>query len=76
MKKTLALICLAVCLVAAGCGAGRTASSRQATTAQNQQIYEVYRQYMEATNQERRQAGLPPLEIRSYEDFRRAPGTD
>jgi hypothetical protein len=39
-------------------------------------VYEIYRQYMEATNVERQQAGLPPLTIRSYEEFRRAPGTD
>ncbi len=76
MKKLLALICLAVCLAAAGCGAGRTASSRQAAAVQDQEIYEVYRQYMEAMNQQRRQADLPPLEIRSYEAFRRDPSTD
>jgi hypothetical protein len=75
MKKLLALISLFACLNAGGC-AGRTRMSPQARAEQNQQVYEIYRQYMEATNQERQQAGLPPLTIRSYEEFRLAPGTD
>lgn len=76
MKTPLALVCLCACLASAGCGAGRTASPHQAAAVQDQQIYELYRQYMAALNQQRRQAGLPPLAIRSYEDFRRSPGTD
>lgn len=76
MKKPLALMCLCAYLAATGCGAGRTPPPRGATAAQDQQIYELYRQYMEVLNQERQQAGLPPLTVRSYEDFRRAPGTD
>jgi uncharacterized protein YkwD len=76
MKKLLALISIAACLTAGARAAGRTRASRQAQAEQNQQVYEIYRQYMEAMNQERRQAGLPPLTIRSYEEFRRAPGTD
>jgi hypothetical protein len=76
MKKALALICLCACLAAAGCGAGRNVSARQAAAVQNQQIYEIYRQYMEAMNQQRKEAGLPPLPIRSYEAFSRAPGTE
>jgi hypothetical protein len=76
MKKLLALICLAACLTAGGCAAGRARTTPQARAEQNQQVYEIYRQYMEAMNQERQQAGLPPLTIRSYEEFRRAPGTD
>ncbi|MFW6112725.1 MAG: hypothetical protein ACOC8G_00255 [Thermodesulfobacteriota bacterium] len=76
MKTIPALVCLCACLAAAGCGPGRSASAPKATAVQNQQIYQLYRQYMEALNQQRRQADLPPLEIRSYEAFRRHPGTD
>jgi uncharacterized protein YkwD len=76
MKKLLALISIAACLTAGACAAGRSRTSPQAQAEQNQQVYEIYRQYMEAMNQERQQAGLPPLTIRSYEEFRRAPGTD
>jgi hypothetical protein len=76
MKKTIILISLGACLMAAGCAAGRTSTPPQARAEQNQQVYEIYRQYMAATNVERQAAGLPPLPIRSYDEFRRAPGTD
>jgi uncharacterized protein YkwD len=76
MKKLVALISIAACLIAGACAAGRTKVSPRDRAEQNQQVYEIYRQYMEATNVERQQAGLPPLTIRSYEEFRRAPGTD
>jgi hypothetical protein len=76
VKKFVALISLGACLVAGGCAAGRTGTTVKARAEQNQQVYEIYRQYMEATNQQRQEAGLPPLTIRSYEEFRRAPGTD
>ncbi len=75
MKK-LALISLFACLLAGGCGAGRTGTAPRSRAEQNQQVYELYRQYMEATNQERQEAGLSPLTIRSYEEFRRSPGAD
>lgn len=76
MKKTLALMCLCACLAAVGCGAGQTAPQRDAAEAQDQQIYELYRQYIEALNKNRQQAGLPPLPVRSYEAFRRVPSAD
>jgi hypothetical protein len=76
MKKLVALISLAACLIAGGCAAGRTGNSPQARAEQNQRVYEIYRQYMEAANQERQEAGLPPLTIRSYEEFRRSPGAE
>jgi hypothetical protein len=76
MKKLVALISLGACLTAGACAPGRTGTPPQARAEQNQQVYEIYRQYMEATNQERQEAGLPPLTIRSYEEFRRSPGTD
>jgi len=76
MKKLVAVTSLALCLTAGACAAGRTQTAPAARAEQNQQVYEIYRQYMEAMNVERQQAGLSPLRIRSYEEFRRAPGTD
>jgi uncharacterized protein YkwD len=76
MKRMAALIGLAAFLTAGACAAGRTGTPPKARAEQNQQVYEIYRQYMDATNQQRRQAGLPPLTIRSYEEFRRSPGAD
>lgn len=76
MKKPLTLICLCAYLAIVGCGTGRTATPQGATTAQDQQVYELYRQYMETLNQQRQQAGLPPLTVRSYEEFQRSPGTN
>jgi hypothetical protein len=75
MKRIIALISLGACLLAVGC-AGRTRTPPQVRAEQNQEVYEIYRQYMAAMNVERQQAGLPSLPIRSYEEFRRAPGTD
>ncbi len=75
MKKLVTLISLGACLAVLG-SACTTGASRTARAAQNQEVYEIYRQYMEAMNRERQQAGLPPLEVRSYEEFRRSPGTD
>jgi hypothetical protein len=74
MKKFVVLISLGACLIAGGCAAGRTGTPPQARAEQNREVYETYRQYMEAMNQERQQAGLPPQPIRSYEEFRRSPG--
>jgi hypothetical protein len=76
MKKIITLISIGACLTASGCAAGRTKTPPQVRAEQNQQVYETYRRYMEATNQQRQEAGLPPLTIRSYEEFRRSPGTD
>ncbi len=75
MKK-LALISLCACLLAGGCGAGCARTPPQSRAERNQQVYELYRQYMTATNQKRQEAGLPPLTIRSYEEFRPSPGAD
>lgn len=76
MRKLVILISLGACLIAAACAAGRTGTSLKARAEQNQQVYEFYRQYMDALNRERQRAGLPPLTVRSYEDFRRSPGTN
>jgi type II secretory pathway pseudopilin PulG len=76
MKKLLAMIIFGAILTAGACAAGKTGASQKARAEQNQQVYEVYRQYMAAMNQERQQAGLPPLTVRSYEEFRRSPGAE
>ena len=76
MKKLLALVCVCAWLAGGGCGAGKTGNPKSVRQTQDQQIYELYRQYMEAVNQQREQAGLPPLTVRSSEEFRRSPGTD
>jgi type II secretory pathway pseudopilin PulG len=76
MKKLLAMIIFGAILTAGACGAGKTGASQASRAEQNQQVYEVYRQYMEAMNQQRRQAGLPPEAVKSYEEFRRSPGTE
>ncbi len=76
MKRLAALAGLCACLLMSGCAAGGSGTSREARAEQNQEVYEIYRQYVEAMNQERQQAGLPPLTVRSYEEFRRSPGTE
>jgi hypothetical protein len=76
MKKLLAMAMLGVSLTWCGCGARPTGTTRTARAEQNQQVYEVYRQYQEAANQERQRAGLAPLPVKSYEEFRRTPGAE
>lgn len=77
MKSILVLLSLCAFLALCSCAGGRAGtSSPQARAQQNQQVYEVYRQYMEATNQQRQQAGLPPETVKSYEEFRRSPGAE
>jgi uncharacterized protein YkwD len=76
MNKFVVLISLWAFLTAGGCAAGRTGTTPRSRAEQNQAVYELYRQYMAATNQERQEAGLPPMTIRSYEEFRQSPGAD
>jgi hypothetical protein len=76
MKKLLALMCVWAWLAAGGCAAGKTEPPRSARETQDQQVYDLYRQYMEALNKQREQAGLPPVTVRSYKEFRRSPGTE
>ena len=76
MKKFLVLISLGAWLTAGACAASKTENPRKVRAAQNQQVYELYQQYMEALNQKRQRAGLPPLTVRSYEDFQKSPGTE
>ena len=76
MRKFLAMLSIGAILTAGACAAGKAGTAQRSRAAQNQEVYEIYRQYMEAMNQERQQAGLPPLEVRSYEEFRRSPSAD
>lgn len=72
MTRVVPLILLCAWLAATGCGV----VEKRRIEAQDQEIYNLYRQYMEALNLQRRQAGVPPLPVRSYEDWRQSPGTD
>jgi hypothetical protein len=76
MTRIAALLVLCACLTMCACAGNRAGTTPQVRTQQNQQVYEVYRQYMEAMNQQREQAGLPPETVKSYEEFRRSPGTE
>ena len=76
MKKRLALLCFCVWLAVGGCATGGREAPRGATPDQNREIYELYRQYMETTNENRRRAGAPLMRIRSYEEWRQSPSAD
>ena len=76
MKKLLVLLFFCACLTAGGCATGGRDASQGTTADQNQQVYELYRQYMETLNETRQRAGVPPVYIRSYEEWRQSPGTD
>jgi len=76
MKKRLAWLCLCGWLAAGGCGVGTISSRQQDRETQNRQIYELYRQYLETLNENRQHAGVSPLPVRSYEEWRQSPGTN
>jgi hypothetical protein len=78
MRKIAVLLILLPCLTSA-CAGGKARTARppqEVRAAQDQQVYELYRQYLETLNAQRERAGLPPAPIKSYEEFRRSPGTE
>lgn len=76
MKKRLALLCFCVWLAVGGCATGGMDASSDATADQNREVYELYRQYMEAMNENRQRAGAPQVRIRSYEEWSQSPSTN
>ena len=76
MKQVWVLIILVLSLTSACKTTGKTMTTQEYRAAQDQQVYELYRQYLETLNQQREQAGVPPAPVKSYEEFRRSPGTD
>ncbi len=59
-----------------GCGLGEVQAERQAVTSANRELYQVYREYRQSQNLQRERAGLPPLTIKPYEEWKQAPGLD
>lgn len=69
-----ALTCLL--LGVGGCGLGEAQRERQAIVQENRELYQMYRDYRQTQNAKRQQAGMPPLTIKSYEEWQQAPGLD
>ncbi len=59
-----------------GCGLGEVQAERQAAMAANRELYQVYREYRQSQNLQRERAGLPPLTIKPFEEWKQAPGLD
>ncbi len=75
MQKLLVFLALLSCLACAG-ARGKAMTAQEYRAAQDQQVYDLYRQYLETLNAQRERAGLPPAPIKSSEEFRRSPGTE
>jgi hypothetical protein len=76
MNKRLASLCFCACLAVGGCATAGMDGPPSAVANQNRQVYELYRQYMETLNENRRRAGVPPVYIRTYEEWRQAPSAE
>ncbi len=76
MRKLARLVLLAALWMASGCLAAEIQAQNRAVNEQNRQVYEIYRSYMQSSNQERELSGLPPRPIKSFEEWRQSPGTD
>lgn len=74
MNRRLFGLLLCAWLAVAACAGPRTTGPLDRER-QDRELYDLYRQYMETLNRNRERAGVPPLPVRSFEDWRRAPGT-
>jgi hypothetical protein len=60
----------------AGCGLADIPAQNRAVEAENQRVYDVYQSYMRSMNAEREETGMAPEKIKSYEEWKRSPGTE
>lgn len=65
-----------VLLVLGGCALAEIPAQNRATAQENQRVYGIYQAYMESLNAQRQQFGLPPEQVKPYNEWQQAPGTD
>ncbi len=70
-------ISLIMCEIMAfvGCGLGDISARNRAIEEENKRVYDIYRTYMGSINEQREKSGINPEPIKSYEEWKRSPGT-
>ena len=58
-----------------GCGLADIPAQNRATEAENMRVYDVYQSYMRSMNEQREETGITPERIKSFEEWKRSPGT-
>jgi hypothetical protein len=71
--KMILVICAIVAF--AGCVLADIPAQNRAIEEENLRVYEIYQSYMGSMNEQRKEAGRSPERIKSFEEWKRAPGT-
>jgi hypothetical protein len=58
-----------------GCGLADIPAQNRALEEENMRVYDIYQSYMRSMNEQREEAGLTPERIKSFEEWKRSPGT-
>ena len=70
-------IILFICAIVAfmGCGLADIPAQNRAIEEENMPVYDIYQSYMRGMNEQRKETGLTPERIKSFEEWKRSPGT-
>jgi hypothetical protein len=58
-----------------GCGLADIPTQNRAIEGENMRVYDIYRSYMRSMNEQREETGMTPERIKSFEEWKRSPGT-
>ena len=57
------------------CGLANIPAQNQAIEEENMRVYKIYQSYMKSMNEQREETGITPERIKSFEEWKRSPGT-
>jgi hypothetical protein len=58
-----------------GCGLADIPAQNRAIEEENMRVYGIYQSYMKSMNEQREEIGMTPERIKSFEEWKRSPGT-
>jgi hypothetical protein len=58
-----------------GYGLANIPAQNQAIEEENMRVYKIYQSYMKSMNEQREETGITPERIKSFEEWKRSPGT-
>ena len=58
-----------------GCGFADIPVQNRGIEEENIRVYEIYHSYMRSMNKQREEANMTPERIKSFEEWKRSPGT-
>ena len=59
-----------------GCGLADIPTQNRAIEEENMRVYDIYQSYMRSMNEQREETGMTPERIKSFEEWKRSPGTN